>query len=344
MAVDIQAAGALRLIEKAYERELVDCTLEDVKGLMEEFAKPLDFLLDRARQNRRPLDRAERAMAFFANHWGEEEDEESTEDLLEVLKNRRQMPSVTGIQDVGRNDLCPCGSGRKFKKCCMGKPAMQKAEPIPLNGGLIQEGHRLVDDWMEAGYAYDAIGIRHPWKVFECWKNCWEEMRFWLPPALLDPSRVAVTGVCEEGGDLLDWLQDFQALLVELSEQSFDVAEYSVKFFREILDRFPAMDGETRREIKADCARCLALLGKHKEARSLAEEMIAEAPGKTQGYALLAEMCGDDAAIYNIKQDVPGAIRHLQNALDRADDCEDFDIEKWLADLVELKKSQEAPM
>ncbi len=23
---------------------------------------------------------------------------------------------------VGRNDLCPCGSNRKFKKCCMNKP------------------------------------------------------------------------------------------------------------------------------------------------------------------------------------------------------------------------------
>ncbi|MDR2728842.1 MAG: SEC-C domain-containing protein [Chitinispirillales bacterium] len=22
--------------------------------------------------------------------------------------------------DVGRNDPCPCGSGKKFKKCCMG--------------------------------------------------------------------------------------------------------------------------------------------------------------------------------------------------------------------------------
>ena len=24
---------------------------------------------------------------------------------------------------VGRNDLCPCGSGIKFKKCHLGKPA-----------------------------------------------------------------------------------------------------------------------------------------------------------------------------------------------------------------------------
>ena len=25
------------------------------------------------------------------------------------------------LRDVGRNDPCPCGSGSKFKKCCLGK-------------------------------------------------------------------------------------------------------------------------------------------------------------------------------------------------------------------------------
>ncbi|MBK9205323.1 MAG: SEC-C domain-containing protein [Candidatus Obscuribacter sp.] len=23
------------------------------------------------------------------------------------------------IEKLGRNDLCPCGSGRRFKRCCM---------------------------------------------------------------------------------------------------------------------------------------------------------------------------------------------------------------------------------
>ena len=27
-------------------------------------------------------------------------------------------PTVTGRQRIGRNDPCPCGSGKKFKKCC----------------------------------------------------------------------------------------------------------------------------------------------------------------------------------------------------------------------------------
>jgi hypothetical protein len=31
------------------------------------------------------------------------------------------------MNKVGRNDPCPCGSGKKFKKCCLDKPF----EPSP---------------------------------------------------------------------------------------------------------------------------------------------------------------------------------------------------------------------
>jgi uncharacterized protein YecA (UPF0149 family) len=30
-------------------------------------------------------------------------------------------PAVNPLRDVGRNDPCPCGSGKKFKRCCLGK-------------------------------------------------------------------------------------------------------------------------------------------------------------------------------------------------------------------------------
>jgi uncharacterized protein YecA (UPF0149 family) len=29
---------------------------------------------------------------------------------------RRQDPKI------GRNESCPCGSGQKYKRCCLGKP------------------------------------------------------------------------------------------------------------------------------------------------------------------------------------------------------------------------------
>jgi hypothetical protein len=48
----------------------------------------------------------------------------------------------------GRNDRCPCGSGRKFKKCCLDKQARPVAHEIPpevaaqLQAQMRQEGAR----------------------------------------------------------------------------------------------------------------------------------------------------------------------------------------------------------
>jgi len=32
-------------------------------------------------------------------------------------------------EKIGRNDLCSCGSGKKYKKCCLGK-VMESREKI----------------------------------------------------------------------------------------------------------------------------------------------------------------------------------------------------------------------
>ena len=34
---------------------------------------------------------------------------------------REKSYSIRKIQKPGRNEPCPCGSGKKFKKCCCGK-------------------------------------------------------------------------------------------------------------------------------------------------------------------------------------------------------------------------------
>ncbi|HET9957994.1 MAG TPA: SEC-C metal-binding domain-containing protein [Polyangiaceae bacterium] len=47
-------------------------------------------------------------------------DEGETIDWIEALKP--QLP-VVAPPKVGRNQPCPCGSGKKFKKCCDGKAA-----------------------------------------------------------------------------------------------------------------------------------------------------------------------------------------------------------------------------
>ena len=38
--------------------------------------------------------------------------------------------------NANRNDPCPCGSGRKYKKCCMDVDAQRQREPFRLKAGF----------------------------------------------------------------------------------------------------------------------------------------------------------------------------------------------------------------
>lgn len=76
----------------------------------------------------------------------------------------------------GRNDLCPCGSGRKFKKCCESKAATRRSRMlmivvgIAVIGGIaaVATSFRLdnsgsVRVWDPAhGHYHDANGVAVP--------------------------------------------------------------------------------------------------------------------------------------------------------------------------------------
>ena len=50
------------------------------------------------------------------------EDVLSAETRQEITRTWRKSKQVVNENKVGRNDPCPCGSGKKYKKCC-GKDA-----------------------------------------------------------------------------------------------------------------------------------------------------------------------------------------------------------------------------
>ena len=54
------------------------------------------------------------------------------------------------MEDIGRNDPCYCGSGKKYKKCCLFKEDRRLD-----NDGV--EDDSMVDDW-----GYELLGARFP--------------------------------------------------------------------------------------------------------------------------------------------------------------------------------------
>jgi hypothetical protein len=45
--------------------------------------------------------------------------------MLKGLLKRLQGRPRTDFDNIGRNDVCPCGSGRKFKHCCIDRAEKQ---------------------------------------------------------------------------------------------------------------------------------------------------------------------------------------------------------------------------
>lgn len=57
------------------------------------------------------------AKADWLYNLSEWEDILSEEKRKEISKEYRKSKTVT-VEKVGRNEPCPCGSGKKYKKCC----------------------------------------------------------------------------------------------------------------------------------------------------------------------------------------------------------------------------------
>ena len=54
-------------------------------------------------------------------------DPDQPEDITDVERLLAPLVPASSERTTGRNDPCPCGSGKKFKKCCSERPAAQQA-------------------------------------------------------------------------------------------------------------------------------------------------------------------------------------------------------------------------
>ena len=101
--IDLEAIETIDVIRHAFDKQVVDLSIagdvEDVE---------MEFGLRRQRSTPRPV-----YPLFFGN---------PLSDPAEVISGAltgRNAEASAGHRKVGRNDPCPCGSGKKYKKCCL---------------------------------------------------------------------------------------------------------------------------------------------------------------------------------------------------------------------------------
>jgi hypothetical protein len=137
---DLPAPELLEEVRKAYEEGLTDPGVASYEGLVKDASRPFE-LVARANAGRALVEDVVGEMSGWAAFESGPDKPTTSKDRGETvvpenfgrhvqasaLEQRRitslPTPAVRVLPKIGRNDLCPCGSGKKYKKCCLDKPA-----------------------------------------------------------------------------------------------------------------------------------------------------------------------------------------------------------------------------
>ncbi len=116
--VQFSGIELLPKIEKLFEKELVDT---DVCGSLTDVKNDMNRSLNANKKNNvlSIFERYDNIISTWAGYR-----EENLLDELEYAKELNSLLATTVVRTepkIGRNDPCPCGSGKKYKKCCLNK-------------------------------------------------------------------------------------------------------------------------------------------------------------------------------------------------------------------------------
>jgi uncharacterized protein DUF1186/SEC-C motif-containing protein len=106
-------------VRAAFADERIPPHLSGEKDFDKLLREALERPDDRERIGKEGMGTIEDVLAEL-EQWPEWDDEATDDDLLDwAAEDFALHPVHNPFRDVGRNDPCPCGSGKKFKKCCL---------------------------------------------------------------------------------------------------------------------------------------------------------------------------------------------------------------------------------
>ncbi len=72
---------------------------------------------------------------------------------------------------VGRNDICPCGSGKKHKKCCLATTHLAQVDELSYRRYLDIEYKLIAQLFRHAEEVFGPTSIEEAWAEFHCWDH-----------------------------------------------------------------------------------------------------------------------------------------------------------------------------
>ena len=257
----------------------------------------------------------------LAREMGETDRADRMQGILDALRKLSSEAAPPTKGKVGRNDPCPCGSGKKYKKCC--GQNTQQPQQAPLFDRRLMERDLLAINQMVEGQDFGSTGEMNRYIDRKMRSGQTPE---WVPNTPLEKAQSLIYQALETAGatkrmelaqqalQLCPDCADAYVLLAEEKarslEEAFDFYEAGVKtgeralgeeIFRKEAGHFWGIV-KTRPYMRArvGLAQCLWEMGKREEAVGHYRDMLRLNPNDNQGIryplaACLLEMGEIDA-------------------------------------------------
>ena len=185
--------------------------------------------------------------------------------------------------DVGRNDPCPCGSGAKYKHCCLRK--QKDREPSSRSDWrrrFLDKFERLQREAPDRSFLL--AGRRTAEAALEAWQLLHDKL-----PASVTSYEEAEEVFGSSAPDLRWLVRVGRGAVLDASEADAELAEAGARFLGEVLERFDPEPVGRKKKMRNERVELLIRAGRHEEAAEIGREIIDEDPGRAVGYALVGE-------------------------------------------------------
>lgn len=230
------------------------------------------------------------------------------------------------MTDPHPNEPCPCGSGAKYKYCCLREKKRGAAnDDLSDEGGWRRELARAVNAGFEARQQGDAQAAA------DTWLDGWKKVRAQIPAG------VATLSGLERETDgqrsLVSWVFTTVNLLRHLGADHPDYADAGAEFLADILGQFPGESDDNQRNLRADRAWLLAAADRWDEADEEFDHLLEDFPTHAAGYAARA-----DALLTHRPDAADEAVEILEAALEQpVDDADAWDLQSRLDEARRLQ-------
>jgi len=178
---------------------------------------------------------------------------------------------------IGRNELCFCGSGKKYKKCCLNKNQSDSHSV---------KNRDELDVLMEKGWSL--LQKNETAKACDTWLKLWDNLKSRFKPEFRDIKEAETVFSGRE--PIFNWCQDLE---MELGNAGIDNPIYYQKritYCEEFCSLFPDSNESVMHNMKRAIAESQCALGNFEEGNNCFKKLIELCPDNIWSYIAWGDM------------------------------------------------------